>query len=133
MPTGRSTDPIAGAGSVRPVLLTTLRPDAATFADATGWKVEARGACNGDLCVPLPAGALRDGVVDAAAVAERLSMAVVADEDRGRWAVGPAAFSGRALSAVEAPDLELQTFDGEPFHLSSLRGTRHVLVAWAPY
>lgn len=115
------------------MLLDTLTPDPSSFAEGTGWKVEQRGACKGELCVPLPAGALHDGVLDARAVAERLGMAVVHDATRDRWAIGPESFTGQALATVQAPDLELQTFDGEPFRLSQLRGTRHVLVAWAPY
>lgn len=115
------------------MLLDSLTPPVDVFAEATGWKVEPRGACKGALCVPLAPGSLRDDTVDVAAVAERLGMAVVHDEATGRWAVGPESFTGQALSTVEAPDLQLQTFDGEPFRLSSLRGTRYVLVAWAPY
>lgn len=115
------------------MLLDTLTPTADAFALATGWKVEPRGACKGDLCVPLDEGALDGNVVDVVKVAQRLGMAVVADDGLGRWAVGPESFTGHALASTEAPDLELETFGGEPFRLSSLRGTRYVLVAWAPY
>lgn len=116
------------------MLLEDLYPAADTLARATGWKIEPRGACNGELCVPLPSGTLADdGRVDVAAVADRLGMALVDGGADAGWAVGPASFSGRALASVEAPDLELQTFDGAPFRLGSLRGTRYVLVAWAPY
>lgn len=112
-------------------MLSELRPTSETFAADTGWKIEPHGACRGEVCVPLPPGALGDGRVDVELVAGRLGMGIVAED--GRWAVGPASLGGRALASVEAPDLELQTFDGRPFRLSSLRGTRHVLVAWAPY
>lgn len=115
------------------MLLDNLYSDPAAFATGTGWKIEARGACKGELCVPLPSGALDNGRVDVAAVAERLGMAVVADEASRTWAIGPESFNGQALATTEAPDLTLETFAGEPFALSSLRGTRTVLVAWAPY
>lgn len=115
------------------MLLEDLFPTAAEFNAATGWKVEPRGACKGELCVPLPPQALTGDRVDAVAVAERLGMAVVKDEARPRWALGPESFSGHALASVAAPDLQLETFDGEPFSLASLRGTKVVLVAWAPY
>ncbi len=115
------------------MLLNDLMPTAAAFTAATGWKIEPRGACKGELCVPLPDGTYREERVDVAVVAERLGMAVVPAEGDGLWAVGPESFSGRALATVAAPDLELQTFDGQPFSLSSLRGTPMVLVAWAPY
>ena len=103
------------------------------FATGTGWKVQPQGACKGELCVPLAPGSFNGATVDVAAVAERLGMAVVADPANGRWAIGPETFTGKALATAEAPDLQLETFDGEPFALSSLRGTRTVLVAWAPY
>lgn len=122
------------------MLLQDLHPSTAEFAAGTGWKIEPRGACKGELCVPLPPGALTDDRVEVTMVAERLGMALVsaeAGEDRtgppARWALGPESFSGRALATVEAPDLVLETFDGQPFRLSSLRGTKVVLVAWAPY
>jgi len=37
------------------------------------------------------------------------------------------------LSTVRAPELELPDLDGNLFRLSSLRGTKVVLVSWAPY
>lgn len=116
------------------MLLEDLHPTVEVFARATGWKIEPQGACNGELCVPLPTGTLgADGRVDAGAAAQRLGMALVDGGEGAGWAVGPASFSGRALATAEAPDLELETFDGAPFRLGSLRGTRYVLVAWAPY
>lgn len=115
------------------MILDTLHPTVDSFAAGTGWKIEPRGACKGSLCVPLGSDALDDAGLDVPTVAERLGMAVVADEARGRWAVGPESFTGRALATVEAPEVELQTFAGEPFRLSQMRGTRMVLVAWAPY
>ncbi len=115
------------------MLLPDLFPTSTAFAEATGWKIEPHGACKGDLCLPLAPGTYREERVDAATVADRLGMAVVPAEGGGLWAIGPESFSGRALATVAAPDLKLQTFDGKAFALSSLRGTRMVLVAWAPY
>jgi hypothetical protein len=115
------------------MLLTSSEPTVQEFRDATGWKIEPWGACKGEVCVPLPPEAVRDGQVQVPPVAERLGMAVVADDEAGLIAVGPESFGGRALSTVEAPDLELPDLDGRPFRLSSLRGTKVVLEAWAPY
>ena len=66
-------------------------------------------------------------------VAERLGMALVHDEENRLWALGPESIGGRALVAAEAPDLVLAAIDGGEFDLSSLRGQKVVLVAWAPY
>jgi len=113
------------------MILHELRAGRDEFEEATGWRLEPRGACNGDVCVPLddPPGE----VVDVAAVAGRLGMPVVRDEQRGLWSVGPATVSGHALPTAEAPDLRLPDMDGNRFHLSSLRGRKVVLVAWAPF
>lgn len=110
------------------MILDTLDVDAGTFARATGWEIKPEGACKGDACVPLG-----DGPFSAAATAERLGMAVVHDDATGRVAIGPASLGGRALSTAEAPELVLDDLDGNEFRLSSLRGTKVVLVAWAPY
>lgn len=109
------------------MLLETLEVDPATFHAGTGWEIKPEGACKGDVCVPLPDGfALRDA-------AQRLGMALVDEPAHGLWAVGPETLSGRALVSAEAPELELNDLDGRPFRLSSLRGQKVVLVAWAPY
>ena len=116
------------------MLLESLDVSPADFEDATGWSIEERGACNGDLCVPLPPSARRDGRLDVTEVASRLGMPIVADEDRGLWALGPAAGpTPRVLVDARAPRLELPDFDGNPFHLSSLRGQKVLLVAWASW
>jgi len=102
---------------------------AGEFATATGWEIKPEGACKGEVCVPL--GGKAFDVVDAA---ERLGMALVHDEDAGVWAIGPETIGGRALSTVEAPELVLpEVSTGEPFRLSSLRGTKVLIAAWAPY
>jgi hypothetical protein len=109
------------------VLLDSLQLDRDAFARGTGWELRPEGACNGDLCVPL------GERLDVALVAERLGMALVHDAEEGLWALGPASVGGRALTSAEAPELELPDLDGRPFRLSSLRGRKVVLVAWAPY
>ena len=60
-------------------------------------------------------------------------MAVVHEPEAGLWSIGPESFGGRALTTAEAPDLRLNDVDGNEFRLSSLRGKKVVLVAWAPY
>jgi len=117
------------------MLLETLRVDVDAFAARTGWDVKPEGLCQGDLCLPLPENAVTDGVVDVEAVAERAGMPLVADDAHGIWALGPAtAASGRALSTAVAPELELPDLrTGELFRLSSLRGQKVLLLAWASW
>ena len=60
-------------------------------------------------------------------------MALVHDEANGLWALGPESLGDRALVSAEAPELVLDDLDGKQFRLSSLRGQKVLLVAWAPY
>lgn len=110
------------------MLLTSTTIDKADFERETGWALKPQGACKGEMCVPLG-----DGALDAASVAERLGMALVHDERAGLWALGPETIGGRALASAEAPELTLPARDGSPFTLSSLRGQKVFLLAWASW
>lgn len=113
------------------MILESLETTAEAFEAGTGWHLAPEGACRGEVCVPLgDAGGPR---VDVPAVAERLGMPLVHDAEAGLWAVGPAVLGGRALETAAAPELELPDLDGRPFRLSTLKGQKIVLYAWAPY
>ncbi len=116
------------------MLLHTLdRVTADDFAARTEWHPKPESLCRGEVCVPAP-GALRDdGTIDVAVVAERLGMPLIHDVAHDIYALGPATATGRALSTVAAADPVLRTHDGKDFALSSLRGRKVVLVAWASY
>jgi hypothetical protein len=62
-------------------------------------------------------------------------MSLVRDEGHDLWALGPAAGPGRhALTTAQAPELELPDLrTGEQFQLSSLRGQKVLLLAWASW
>jgi len=96
----------------------------------TGWEIRPEGACKADRCVPLPAAS--GGRVDVGVLAERLGMALVHDPEHGLWALGPAS-GGHALMSAELPELTLPDRHGMPFSLSSLRGRKVLLVAWASW
>jgi hypothetical protein len=116
------------------VLLTAPVVDPDQLAARTGWTIKPEGACLGEVCVPLPAEVRRDdGTLDAPALAERLGAPLLHDDAHDVWALGPATVSGRALATAKAPDLELPDLDGNPFRLSSLRGRKVLLVAWASW
>jgi hypothetical protein len=117
------------------VILTDLLIEPAEFEARTGWAIKPLGACLGDICVPLPKRAQRaDGRLRAEVVGDRLGMPLVADKAHKVWALGPATKgTGRTLTTAMAPDLVLPDADGNPFHLSSLRGQKVLLVAWASW
>ncbi len=99
------------------------------FAAGTGWEIKPEGACKADVCVPLG----QPNGFDPLATAATLGMAVASEEKAGLWAFGPESLGGRTLVTAEAPELVLPDLDGNEFRLSSLRGQKVVLVAWAPY
>jgi hypothetical protein len=97
----------------------------------TGWELKPEGLCKDDRCVPLPAGAA-DGLVDVTVVAERLGMPLVHDERHDLWALGPEA-GDRVLASAELPPIVLADVERRPFDLSSLRGEKVLIAAWASW
>src|SRR3954452_22240654 len=117
------------------MILDDLVIDEAEFAQRTGWEMKPEGACKGEVCVPLPAEARAgDGRLDTRVLAERLGMPIVTDDAHGLVALGPETkATGHILTTARAPELELPDIDGNPFTLSSLRGQKVLLVAWASW
>jgi hypothetical protein len=114
------------------VILTSLDVDPDELERRTGWTMKPEGACKGDVCVPVSDDAVTSGRVSVARLAERLRMPLLRDETHGLWALGPES-GGRALTTAEAPELVLPDRHGNPFALSSLRGRKVLLVAWASW
>ena len=102
----------------------------AEFERQTGWSIEPEGACKDGRCLPLPGPP--SGVIDLPVIAGQLNMPLVVDEQAGLWCLGPEA-GGRALTSAVAPEIELPDWRGETFRLSSLRGKKVLLVAWASW
>jgi hypothetical protein len=106
-----------------------LTPD--ELARKTGWELKPEGLCKDDRCVPFPAGS-GNGVVDVNVVAERLGMPLVHDDRHDVWALGPES-GGRVLESAELPPIVLADVDGRPFDLTSLRGEKVLIAAWASW
>lgn len=102
------------------------------FHAATGWESKPEGLCKDVRCVPAPAALTDTGMIDLAAAADRLGMALVTDETHGLFALGPES-GGTALATAQAPELTLPDADGNPFSLSALQGRKVLLVAWASW
>lgn len=116
------------------MILTEKTVSRTEFKAGTGWQLKPEGACKGSACIPLldRASASSDQI-DGIAVAEAIGLPVVHDEEHGVWAVGPESVGSRALASAEDADFELPDLDGKPFRLSSLRGRKVLVYAWAPY
>jgi hypothetical protein len=116
------------------VILTDLTTDVRAFESGTGWAIKPEGACKAEICVPLPTDATPSGQVDVTVVARTLGMPIARDDEHGLVALGPeTAVTGRALTTASAPELELPDLAGHRFRLSSLRGQKVVLLAWASW
>jgi hypothetical protein len=113
------------------MLLRSLHIPKSDFEAGTGWQLKPQGACHGSVCIPLsnPAG----DPVDVTEVAKEMGMPLAAAPEHELWALGPASIGGRARASAEAPDLRLPDLEGKEFRLSSLRGKKVLLYAWAPY
>ena len=104
------------------------------FEQLTGWSIKPEGACQDDVCVPLPPLPRdADGRIDTTVVAERLGMPIAHDDEHDLWAFGPRSGDRKVLERTRMPDLVLPDFDGDTFDLATLRGRKVVLIAWASW
>ena len=113
------------------MILHSLDVDVSALEARTGWAIEARGACKAETCVSMPEGS-DGGTIAAAVLVERLGMPLVSEPKHGLWALGPETL-GRALASADAPELVLPDRNGVEFRLSSLRGLKVLLLAWASW
>ena len=113
------------------MLLRSLKIPRADFEAGTGWTLKPEGACRGAVCIPLPS--TPADTVDVAELAQAMGLPLVEDAQSGLWSVGPASTGSRALTTAAAPELALPDLAGNTFELSSLRGQKVLVYAWAPY
>ena len=100
----------------------------------TGWTLKPEGMCRDDLCVPLPASAVKGGEVDVEAFWRKLGGPVIASQEGDVWALGATADErNAALEGLQAPDFTLPDIDGMPRTLSELRGKKVFLATWASW
>ena len=108
-----------------------------TVADAervTGWTLKPEGMCRAELCVPMPASAVKGTEIDVEAFWKKLGGPVVSTEAHDVWALGaPADERNAALAGLQAPDFTLPAIDGTPRSLSQLRGRTVFLATWASW
>ncbi|MFT4796711.1 MAG: hypothetical protein ACJAYE_000889 [Candidatus Azotimanducaceae bacterium] len=113
------------------MLLSTLEISKAEFEAGTGWQLKPEGACKGDICIPIPNA--EGDTVDVRAAAKAMNLPLAEEPEAQLWAMGPESIGGRALMTAKAPELSLPDVDGKMFNLSSLKGKKVLVYAWAPY
>ena len=113
------------------MLLESLQIPTREFESGTGWQIKAEGACKGDVCIPL-----KDSpgdLVNIEQIAIDMNLPLVTEPAAACWSLGPDSIGGRTLSTAKAPNLTLPDLAGNMFELSSLKGKKIVIYAWAPY
>jgi hypothetical protein len=115
-----------------------LAPD--ELARAGGWELKPEGLCRGSLCVPVPPGASwvrdrgADARVDLVGLSRHMGQPVAASSERAAWSIGEAADDAAdRLRSLDAPDFTLPDLDGRMHTLSSFRGRKVFLLAWASW
>ena len=114
------------------MILESLDVPTEEFRARSGWELRPEGACRGDRCVPIPGIETGTATVDVRAFAAALGMPLLHDTAHGVYAVGPES-GGKVLESAVCPDIVLPDLEGNDFALSSLRGRKVVLVAWASW
>ena len=104
--------------------------------EALGWELHEGTLCNDAMCVPLPAGSRlgEGGVFDLAEVAATLDRPLAFDADAHAAFLGVSAGErAQALGSLMAPGFTLPDLAGQPHTLSSYRGKKVFMVAWASW
>lgn len=113
-----------------------VRVPPAAVAEALGWKLEGRGLCRGEVCVPVrePEGLANRSGIDLEVLARVLGRPLALDAAEGAAAFGvPAAERADRLGSLEAPDFTLPDLAGRRHSLSQHRGKKVLLVAYASW
>jgi hypothetical protein len=110
--------------------------DAADVEDALGWKLERQGLCRGSVCIPVRdrATLVRAGGLDLETLAALLDRPLAFDTDERVASLGEnAGQRAAALATLEAPDFSLPDLSGRMHTLSSYRGVKVLLIAYASW
>ncbi len=114
----------------------------AELESVSGFRLEPRGACRGDVCVPIPTdresefvrGSQATRSLNLAALARHRGQPVLRTQTGDVWSIGESSDDRRAaLASLEAPDFELPDPDGRPHRLSDHRGKKVLIVSWASW
>jgi hypothetical protein len=112
----------------------------AELAKAGGWEWKPEGLCRGSLCVPVPPAAPwvrgegADVRVDVSGLSRHMGQPMAASSEHATWSIGEAAEDvADRLRSLDAPDFALPDLEGRMHTLSSFRGRKIFLLAWASW
>ena len=103
---------------------------------AFGWTLKPQGLCKDDLCITLRErrGLVAEGGIDLAVFAQTTGLPLALDVAEGVAVLGEsAAARGSRLASLEAPDFTLPDLAGQLHTLSSHRGKKVLLIAYASW
>ena len=110
--------------------------DPAGFEEVTGWHLEDRGLCRGDVWIPTAGRTIVSdgGAIDLGLAAELLDRPMAADAAIGAVAMGePRSRRRETLRDLVAPDFTLPDLNGVDQAFSQWRGRKRLLVAFASW
>ncbi len=114
-----------------------LLVDGASLEAATGWHLEPRGFCRGDVCIPVPRGldVLVDGLVSLRAFATAVRRPLALEPAGLPVAVigEPREVIDALLDEQQAPDFTLPDVHGNPVSLGDFAGRKRVISTWASW
>ncbi len=111
-----------------------LTPEA--LHESLGWQLKPEGLCRGEVCVPVRdrSKLVIDGAIDLSGFAETLGRPLALDAAEGAAAIGTAAADRVSqLASLEAPDFTLPDLAGKLHSLSTHRGKKVLLIAYASW
>jgi len=110
--------------------------DPAAVKNVLGWEYHHGQLCSDMLCIPIAdeSSLMRDGAIELDGLARALDRPLALDvAERAACLGGSARERAEALASQLAPDFTLPDLAGTPHTLSSYRGKKILLVAWASW
>lgn len=114
----------------------TLRLATEPLLDALGWKQKSEGLCQGDVCIPIASrpDLITSEGIDLLALGEVLGRPVAIDREESVASFGAeTAVHGKLLSEGIAPEFSLPDLSGKEYSLSSFKGKKVLLIAYASW
>jgi hypothetical protein len=114
----------------------TLRLATKPLLEALGWTQKTEGLCRGDVCIPIASqpDLITQQGADLLALGGVLGRKVAVDREASTASIGEETAVNRAqLAQGIAPDFTLPDLSGKEYSLSSYRGKKVLLIAYASW